>query len=96
MTPGYRIIANASLRERTTFGVPARAPWLIEVDDAAAHGELPCALDLLAADIARGGQALGERTSDVGVIARRRSIRLDHRLGSLGGIHGNGQIPLAH
>ena len=36
MTTGYRITANASLRERTTFGVPARAPWLIEVEDAAA------------------------------------------------------------
>ena len=36
MTTGYRITANASLRERTTFGVPARAPWLIEVGDAAA------------------------------------------------------------
>lgn len=36
MTIGYRVTANASLRERTTFGVPARAPWLIEVDDVAA------------------------------------------------------------
>ncbi|PZQ29926.1 MAG: UDP-N-acetylenolpyruvoylglucosamine reductase, partial [Stenotrophomonas acidaminiphila] len=40
MTPGYRITANASLRERTTFGVPARALWLIEVDDAAALDEV--------------------------------------------------------
>ena len=40
MTPGYRVTAHASLRERTTFGVPARAPWLIEVDDAAALDEV--------------------------------------------------------
>lgn len=40
MTTGYRINANASLRERTTFGVPARAPWLIQVDDAAALDEV--------------------------------------------------------
>lgn len=40
MTVGYRITENASLRERTTFGVPARAPWLIEVDDAAALDEV--------------------------------------------------------
>ncbi|MBD9468128.1 UDP-N-acetylmuramate dehydrogenase [Pseudoxanthomonas sp. PXM01] len=40
MTVGYRITENASLRERTTFGVPARAPWLIDVDDAAALDEV--------------------------------------------------------
>ncbi|CAN7259529.1 UDP-N-acetylmuramate dehydrogenase [Pseudoxanthomonas sp. LjRoot143] len=40
MTDGYRITQNASLRERTTFGVPARAPWLIDVDDAAALDEV--------------------------------------------------------
>lgn len=40
MTTGYRITPNASLRERTTFGVPARAPWLIEIDDAAALDEV--------------------------------------------------------
>ena len=40
MTPGYRVTANASLRERTTFGVPARAPWLVEVDDADALDEV--------------------------------------------------------
>ena len=36
MTSGYRITADASLRARTTFGVPARAPWLIEVEKASA------------------------------------------------------------
>ncbi len=40
MTSGYRVTANAPLRARTTFGVPARAPWLIEVDDAAALDEV--------------------------------------------------------
>ncbi len=40
MTSGYRVTANASLRARTTFGVPARAPWLIEIDDAAALDEV--------------------------------------------------------
>ena len=40
MTSGYRVTANASLRARTTFGVPARAPWLIEIDDATALDEV--------------------------------------------------------
>ena len=37
---GYRIIENARLDARNTFGVPARAPMLIEVADAAALPEL--------------------------------------------------------
>jgi len=36
MTAGYRLAANAPLRARNTFGVAASAPWLVEVDDAAA------------------------------------------------------------
>lgn len=40
MTQGYRLTANASLRDRNTFGVPAMAPWLIEVDDAAALADV--------------------------------------------------------
>jgi UDP-N-acetylmuramate dehydrogenase len=40
MTPGYRLTANAALRDRNTFGVPATAPWLIEVDDVAALEEV--------------------------------------------------------
>ena len=40
MTPGYRLTANAPLRDRNTFGVQASAPWLIEVDDASALGEV--------------------------------------------------------
>jgi len=40
MTQGYRLTARASLRDRTTFGVPATAPWLIEVDDTAALPEV--------------------------------------------------------
>jgi UDP-N-acetylmuramate dehydrogenase len=40
MTPGYRLTANAALRDRNTFGVPAIAPWLIEVDDVAALEEV--------------------------------------------------------
>lgn len=36
MTQGYRVTENASLRARNTFGVEARAPWLIEVDHASA------------------------------------------------------------
>ena len=31
MTPGYRLTANAALRDRNTFGVPATAPWLVAV-----------------------------------------------------------------
>jgi UDP-N-acetylmuramate dehydrogenase len=40
MTPGYRLTASAALRDRNTFGVPAIAPWLIEVDDVAALEEV--------------------------------------------------------
>ena len=40
MTPGYRLTANAPLRDRNTFGVQASAPWLVEVDDASALGEV--------------------------------------------------------
>jgi UDP-N-acetylmuramate dehydrogenase len=40
MTTGYRVTANASMRERNTFGVPAAAPWLVEVDDVAALEEV--------------------------------------------------------
>jgi UDP-N-acetylmuramate dehydrogenase len=40
MTPGYRLTANAALRDRNTFGVPSTAPWLIEVDDVAALEEV--------------------------------------------------------
>jgi UDP-N-acetylmuramate dehydrogenase len=34
-TPGLRIQRDADLRRLNTFGVPVRAPWLVEVDDAA-------------------------------------------------------------
>ncbi|MDE2406717.1 MAG: UDP-N-acetylmuramate dehydrogenase [Xanthomonadaceae bacterium] len=37
---GYRIVENARLDARNTFGVPARAPLLVEVTDAAALPEL--------------------------------------------------------
>ena len=37
---GYRIVENARLDARNTFGVPARAPMLLEVADAAALPEL--------------------------------------------------------
>jgi UDP-N-acetylmuramate dehydrogenase len=35
MTEGYRLAENADLTTRNTFGVAARAPLLVEVDDAA-------------------------------------------------------------
>ncbi|TWI11885.1 UDP-N-acetylmuramate dehydrogenase [Aerolutibacter ruishenii] len=35
MTDALRIVRDASLRERNTFGVEAVAPWLVEVADAA-------------------------------------------------------------
>ena len=38
--PGYRIFEDARLDARNTFGVPARAPMLVEVPDAAALPEL--------------------------------------------------------
>ena len=37
---GYRIVENARLDARNTFGVPARAPMLVEVTDSAALPEL--------------------------------------------------------
>src|SRR3546814_2659830 len=40
MTDGYRLERDADLTTRNTFGVPARAPLLAEVDDAAALPQL--------------------------------------------------------
>jgi len=40
MTQGFRIVENARLDARNTFGVAARAPMLVEVADAAALPEL--------------------------------------------------------
>ena len=40
MTAGYRIVENARLEARNTFGVAARAPMLVEVTDTAALPEL--------------------------------------------------------
>lgn len=42
MNPSVRVLRDASLQDRNSFGVAARAPWLVSVDDAAA---LPEALD---------------------------------------------------
>jgi UDP-N-acetylmuramate dehydrogenase len=36
----WRLIADADLQSRNTFGVPARAPLLVEVEDAGALGEV--------------------------------------------------------
>lgn len=49
MGPGFRKLANADLRTRNTFGVAARAPLLVEVDDAAALPALFASRDLDAA-----------------------------------------------
>lgn len=40
MSDGYRLVENADLTMRNTFGVPVRAPLLVEVDDAAALPQL--------------------------------------------------------
>ena len=40
MTAGYRIIEGADLRARNSFGVAARAPLLVEIEDAAALQEV--------------------------------------------------------
>ena len=40
MAHGFRIVENAKLDARNTFGVAARAPMLVEVSDAAALPEL--------------------------------------------------------
>ncbi|MFT3762678.1 MAG: UDP-N-acetylmuramate dehydrogenase [Pseudoxanthomonas sp.] len=39
--PGWRVSENASLRQRNTFGIDAKARWLLEIDDI---GALPAAL----------------------------------------------------
>lgn len=38
--PGYRVTEDADLSRHNSFRVPARAPWLIEVDDARALPEV--------------------------------------------------------
>ena len=43
VSAAFRLQADADLGRRNTFGVPARAPWLLEVDD---HAALAQALDL--------------------------------------------------
>jgi len=40
MKPRWRLTADADLRSRNTFGVAARAPWLAEVSDSSALGEV--------------------------------------------------------
>jgi UDP-N-acetylmuramate dehydrogenase len=40
MNPRWRLTADADLRSRNTFGVAARAPWLAEVNDGGALGEV--------------------------------------------------------
>lgn len=52
MSPGYRLVEDANLRRRNTFGVAARAPLLAEVQDNAALAHV------LARPEFRGGPAL--------------------------------------
>lgn len=40
MNPRWRLTADADLRARNTFGVVAHAPWLAEVSDSSALGEV--------------------------------------------------------
>ena len=40
MNPRWRVTADADLRSRTTFGVAARARWLVEVSDSHTLGEV--------------------------------------------------------
>ena len=40
MSTGYRLVENARLDARNTFGVAARAPMLVEVSDTSALAEL--------------------------------------------------------
>jgi UDP-N-acetylmuramate dehydrogenase len=40
MNPRWRLTADADLRSRNTFGVAARAPWLVEVSDSSALEEV--------------------------------------------------------
>lgn len=40
MNPRWRLSADADLRSRNTFGVAARAPWLLEVSDSSALDEV--------------------------------------------------------
>ena len=46
MNPNVRIVRDAPLQTRNTFGVAARAPWLVSVDDAAALPEALAAAPL--------------------------------------------------
>ena len=46
MSPQWRLTADADLRSRNTFGVAVRAPWLVEVSDSRALGEVLALPDL--------------------------------------------------
>lgn len=46
MNPNVRIVRDAPLQTRNTFGVAARAPWLVSIDDAAALPEALAAAPL--------------------------------------------------
>ncbi|UOV05864.1 UDP-N-acetylmuramate dehydrogenase [Pseudoxanthomonas sp. F37] len=80
MTPGYRLTANAPLRDRNTFGVQALAPWLIEVDDASALAEvlaLPQVADAESLVIGGGSNLLFAGDAPGAVIAMAtRGLRL--------------------
>ena len=55
MSVGYRIVEGADLRARNSFGVAARAPLLVEIDDAAALPEVFARLPPGSAPLVLGG-----------------------------------------
>ena len=72
MTDAFRIVRDASLRERNTFGVEAVAPWLVEVADAAQLPEVlqrPELADGLALVLGGGSNLLFAGNPDGAVLA---------------------------
>lgn len=72
MTNAFRIVRDASLRERNTFGVEAMAPWLVEVADAALLPEVlqrPELADGLALVLGGGSNLLFAGNPDGAVLA---------------------------
>ena len=72
MNQRWRVTADADLRLRNTFGVAARAPWLVEVNDSHALGEvlaLPELQGIAPLVLGGGSNLLFAADPDVAVLA---------------------------
>ena len=72
MNQRWRVTADADLRLRNTFGVAARAPWLVEVNDSHALGEvlaLPELQGIAPLVLGGGSNLLFAGDSEVAVLA---------------------------